>query len=269
MLFLGLPSRTSGRTEMFPFQTNEQPATYAVDPRGSGGAGSGSSSSGGGSTSTSKGSTVTGDSYQCTGPNLQDYCNASGLYDLQFRQIQDLLNQCQQKLYTDSNGAYEGPSVPVDGVLTMQDAQSLAQLSPYGVFFDVHPTPQWMADNASGVIATLNQFLGRAPQAWNAGIFTSGKTGTRTDVNPTVVVDPGSSSFMCDDGSIVADQSMCPASTTTAPGTTTTPGGIVTTTPPAPIVATPIPISKPMKWGLVIAGVLAGVAAAAFLQHRG
>lgn len=258
---------------MVPFQTNTVPITTASDPAtasgSSGDYSSGGRSSGGGSTTTTS---PTGDGYVCTGATIGDTCQGSGLSDLQFHQIQDLLNQCQQRLRDNSGGTYEGPSVAVDGILSQPDAQSLAILSQYGVFFDIHPTPQWMADNAAGVIATLNQFLGRAPTAWNAGIFTRGATtGSRASVTqPGVVVDPGSSSYTCPDGSIVSDPSYCPTDSIPGgiPPTGTTPGTAppITTTPP--IVPMPISLSSPIKWGIVIAGVLAGVAAAAFLQHR-
>lgn len=191
-------------------------------------------------------------------------CIGTGLTDIQLHQIQDLLNQTQQRIRDLSGGTYLGPSIAVNGIIESNTVHSLATISASGAvatlsFYDVHITPQWICDNATMLIAAMQQFLGTYvdPSAVPATFVmptSSGGSGFDPGTNPAV------NSYTCSDGSIVSDMSLCPAtmppsgsSPGSSPGSMPTPPYIDPgTIAPMPVVVGLSPIGTAVVAGLAL-----------------
>lgn len=91
-----------------------------------------------------------------------------------FATVQQLLNEAQQQVRNVLGPSYTGPSIPINGIIDVSAVQSLGMISASGAaptltFTDVRLNPQFIADNADTLIATLAAFVGQA-QAASAGV---------------------------------------------------------------------------------------------------
>lgn len=177
-------------------------------------------------------------------------CIGVGLSDLLFHQLQDATNKANQRAYTLTGGAYIGPSIAVNGIIDVNTVNALAALSASGIaptvsFYDVHLTPQFVADNAQMIVDGLNAFLGITYQ-------------TVVHKTPTKQAPV---SYQCADGSIVADAMLCtPIPTTTPPDNS--PPIIDPAQLPQPITFVPeaqvVGLSRKGAIGLAVIAVLVG-----------
>lgn len=176
--------------------------------------------------------TKTSDGYSCS--DLA--CRGAGLYDLQFRQLQELLNQAAAKLGF--------AQITVNGIIDVSNTMPLyAAISNTGAVpgitmpVDVPYNPQWIVDNISGLIFSLGAWL-QTP-TWKQGLLTTAAPGVVT-VRPDVVP-PASGAgpqimYVCPDGvTKVTDPSMCPMISPPASGGSEAyppaGGGVVVTAP--------------------------------------
>lgn len=159
-------------------------------------------------------------------------CVGTGLTDLQFHTLQDLLNKTQQRIRDLSGGAYLGPSISVNGIIEANTVHSLSVVSASGAvpslsLYDVHIDAPWIAANAASLIASMQVFLGTYvdPSASYATFVNPGTPSGGSSFDPGS--NPAVQSYTCPDGSIVTDPNACPADTQALP-----PGGSSGSTPP-------------------------------------
>lgn len=195
------------------------------------------------------------DSYSCD--SLR--CVGAGLYDLQFHQLQDLLNQVGSKLGF--------ATITVNGIIDVSNTlplytgiASTGQVAGITMPVDVPYTPEWIASNVSALIASLQWSLGQLPDSWRAGILSAGIT-SRGAV-PVAIVDPV---HTADDPT--TDQATDPNSPTGQPQPSAGPTVIVQPASPSPMTMPSRPLSKHAKWGIAAFGIAAGILTATFL-HR-
>lgn len=192
-------------------------------------------------------------------------CIGTGLTDIQFHQLQDLLNKTQQRIRDLSGGTYLGPSISVDGIIESNTVHSLAVISASGAvptlsLYDVHITPQWICDNAASLIASMQQYLGTYvdPTATLATFISQTPPSGGSSFNPGS--NPAVQSYTCPDGSIVTDPNACPATTTlppnSTPGSTPSPPyvdqGAMPTLTPMPVVIGLSPIGTAVIAGIAL-----------------
>jgi hypothetical protein len=176
--------------------------------------------------------TKTTEGYSCSDLS----CRGAGLYDLQFRQLQDLLNQAAAKLGF--------AQITVNGIIDVSNTMPLyAAISNTGAVpgitmpVDVPYNPQWIVDNVSGLIWALGAWL-QTP-AWKQTLVTSvaPNVAVRSDVVPPASGAGPQVMYVCPDGvTKVTDPSMCPMVSPPASGggeayPPANGGGIVVTAP--------------------------------------
>lgn len=186
-----------------------------------------------------------------------DSCIGTGITDVQFHQLQDLLNKTNQKIRDLSGGKYLGPSISVNGIIDVNTVNSLAAISQSGAvstlsFYDVHINPQWIADNANSLITSMQIFLGTYvdPTAtvmtfWQAQPAPSGGSTFNPAANPA-------QSYTCADGSIVSDPNSCPQVLPPGGGSTVNPNYVPGITPVLPVVVGLSPVGTAIIAGLAI-----------------
>lgn len=184
--------------------------------------------------------------YNCT----SDLCRGVGMSDLIFHQLQDAINKGNQHARDLSGGVYLGPSISVNGVIDANTVNALAALSNSGLaptvsFYDVHLTPQFIADNAQMIIDGINAFLGV--------------------VYHDIVTKPPNQepvSYQCPDGSIVATPAMCSPIPTSPPSSSSPPIVDPSQIPQDPITFVPqaqvVGLSRKGAIGLAVVAVLVG-----------